>query len=189
LITTDAPRGAFRLAAALCALLLTALVPVGAQPPPAPAAAPSEAQQVEALVRERKYDEAIKRADEVLAKNPRNLQVRFLRAVVLSDTGKAAKRPRIRGDDAGLPGAARAVQQPGGDARRRRPLRDARALLQRAIDVAPNYVTARENLGDLHLAIAADLYAQALKLDPGNAALKSKLQLARDVSAKLRAVR
>ncbi len=190
MISTDAPRAASRLAAALCALLLTALTPVDAQPLPTPAAAPSEAQQVDQLVRERKYDEAIKRADEVLAKNPRNLQVRFLRAVVLSDTGKAAEATAafeaMTQDFPELPEPYNNLAVMHAAAGR---YETARALLQRAIDVAPNYVTARENLGDLHLAIAADLYAQALKLDPGNAALKSKLQLTRDVSAKLRAAR
>ncbi len=190
LIPIDAPRGAFCLAAALCALLLTCVDPAGAQPLPAPVAAPSDAQQVEALVRERKLDEALKRADEVLAKNPRNVQVRFLRAVLLSDTGKAAEATiafeAMTQEFPELPEPYNNLAVMHAAAGR---YETARALLQRAIDVAPNYVTARENLGDLHLAIAADIYAQALKLEPANAALKTKLQLARDVSAKLRAAR
>jgi len=190
LIPTDAPRAAPLVAATFCALLLTAVTPVGAQPLPTPAAAPSEAQQVEALVRERKFDEAIKRADEVLAKNPRNLQVRFLRAVLLSDTGKSVEAiaafEAMTQEFPELPEPYNNLAVMHAAAGR---YETARTLLQRAIDVAPNYLTARENLGDLHLAIAADHYAQALKLDPANAALKSKLQLARDVSAKLRAAR
>lgn len=189
-MSNDAPRGAQFHAAALCALLLTAVANAGAQPLPTPAPAPTEAQQVEALVRERKFDDAIKRADEVLAKNPRNLQVRFLRAVVLSDIGKTAEATAafeaMTQEFPELPEPYNNLAVMHAAAGR---YESARALLQRAIDVAPNYLTARENLGDLHVAIAADAYAQALKLDPANATLKSKLQVARDVSAKLRAAR
>jgi len=156
----------------------------------APAVVPTEAQEIEKLVRERQFDQALQRADTILARNPRNLQVRFLRAVVLSDTGKTAEAtaafeamtqefpelPEPYNNLAVLHAAAGRYDS-------------ARALLLRAIEVAPNYITAQENLGDLHMAIAADVYARALKLDPENAVLKSKLQLARDASARLRAAR
>jgi colicin import membrane protein len=157
-------------------------------PPLVPAT--TETQDIEKLVRERQYDDALKRLDALLAKTPRNVQARFLRAVVLADTGRTAEAvaafeamtqefpelPEPYNNLAVIHAAAGRYDV-------------ARALLLRAIDVAPNYLTAQENLGDLHLAIAADVYAKALKLDPNNAALKAKLQLARDTSAKLRASR
>lgn len=150
----------------------------------------TETQDIEKLVRERQYDDALKRLDALLATQPRNVQARFLRAVVLADAGKTAEAvaafeamtqefpelPEPYNNLAVIHAAAGRYD-------------NARALLLRAIDVAPNYVTAQENLGDLHLAMAADVYARALKLDPGNATLKTKLQLARDAGAKLRASR
>jgi colicin import membrane protein len=65
----------------------------------------------------------------------------------------------------------------------------ARSLLQQAIIAQPNYVTAYENLGDVYVSLAAESYQRALKLDPNNQAAQSKLTLAREISAKLRAVR
>jgi len=157
--------------------------------PPTPAPV-TETQEIEKLVRERKYDDALKRLDALLAKTPRNAQARFLRGLVLAETGRSAEAtaafeamtqefpelPEPYNNLAVIHAAAGRYDT-------------ARALLLRAIDVAPNYITAQENLGDLYLAIAADVYARALKLDPNNAALKAKLQLARDASARLRAAR
>lgn len=152
--------------------------------------ATTETQDIEKLVRERQYDDALKRLDALLAKAPRNVQARFLRAVVLADTGKTAEAvaafEAMTQEFPELPEPYNNLAVIHAAAGRYDP---ARALLLRAIDVAPNYVTAQENLGDLHLAMAADVYARALKLDPGNAALKAKLQLARDAGAKLRASR
>jgi predicted Zn-dependent protease len=74
------------LATLLSACLGSALAQSTAQPPPPP----TEPQQIEQLVRERKYADALKRADDWLVKNPRNAQVRFLRAIALTETGKAA---------------------------------------------------------------------------------------------------
>lgn len=157
-----------------------------AQEPPAA----TEAQEIEKLVRARSFDAALKRADALLARNPRNAQVRFLRAVALTETGNsAAAVAAFEAMNAEFPELPEpynnlAVLHAGAG---RYDL--ARSLLLRAIEVAPNYITAQENLGDLHVAIAADIYARALALDPNNAALKAKLQAARDASARLRAAR
>lgn len=157
-----------------------------AQEPPAA----TEAQEIEKLVRARSFDAALKRADALLARNPRNAQVRFLRAVALTETGKrdeaVAAFEAMNAEFPELPEPYNnlAVLHAGAG---RYDL--ARSLLLRAIEVAPNYITAQENLGDLHLAMAADVYARALALDPNNAALKAKLQAARDASARLRTAR
>ena len=50
-------------------------------------------------------------------------------------------------------------------------------------------LTARENLGDLHIAIAVDVYTRALALDPNNAALKARLQTATEAAGRLRSAR
>ncbi|MCK7502257.1 MAG: hypothetical protein MZW92_79495 [Comamonadaceae bacterium] len=81
-----------------------------------------------------------------------------------------------------LPGA---LQQPGSDLRRSRASYDkARAAAaKRRSARAPDYATAHENLGDVYAcAMAAEAYDKALQLDPGNAALRAKLQLARERS-------
>lgn len=174
------------LALMLCAWLGGALAQSTAtQPPP-----PTEPQQIEQLVRERKYTDALKRADDWLVKNPRNAQVRFLRAIALSETGKVADaQAALEAMTAEFP----ELPEPYNNlavmhaAAGRYEL--ARSLLQRAIDVAPNYLTARENLGDLHIAMAADVYTRALALDPNNASLKARLQAATEAAGRLRSAR
>jgi len=180
------------LAAALVASAAALCWPPSARAQTVPAAAPArtETQEIDTLVRERKYDDALKRLDALLATQPRNVQARFLRAVVLADTGKSAEATSaleaLTQEFPELPepyNNLAVIHAAAGN------YDTARTLLLRAIAVAPNYVTAQENLGDLHLAMAADVYARALKLDPNNAALKAKLQLARDASARLRGSR
>lgn len=175
--------------AAVAALLLAA---AGAQAQSLPTAqpAPTEAQQVEKLLRDGQPALALARADAQLVRNPRNVQLRFLRAVALGDLGRtadaAAALEAMTQEFPELPepyNNLAVLQAAAGQYER------ARVLLLRAIEVAPNYVTARENLGDLHLAIAADTYARALALDPENAALKAKLAAARDAAGKLKAAR
>jgi Flp pilus assembly protein TadD len=175
-----------------CAVVFALALPslVLAQAAPSVAPTTTETQEIEKLVRERKYDDALKRLDALLAANPRNVQARFLRAVALTDTGRTADATAafeaLTQEFPELPepyNNLAVIHAAGGR------YDTARTLLLRAIDVAPNYLTAHENLGDLHFAMAADVYARALKLDPNNTALKAKLQLARDASARLRAGR
>ena len=186
------PRFAALIAAALLAAVATpaAVPPAHAQAAATVPPVATETQAIEALVRERKFDDALKRLDALLASAPRNAQARFLRAVVLADTGKTAEATAaleaMTQDFPELPEPYNNLAVLHAAAGRHEV---ARGLLLRAIDVAPNYLTAQENLGDLHVAIAADVYARALKLDPNSAVLKAKLQLAREASAKLRASR
>ncbi len=156
----------------------------------APAAPPGEREEIARLVRDRQLDAALVRAEAFLAKSPRDAQMRFLRGVILADQGKPAEAiavfeslmqdfpelPEPYNNLAVLLAAQGRYEQ-------------ARALLQRAIDAQPNYVTAYENLGDLHIALAADAYQRGAKLAPNNASLARKLALAREVGGKLRAAR
>jgi len=172
-------------------------MPVAAQlPAPAPGSkamvppAPSAREQVDDLIRGKKLDQALQRADAEIAKNPRDAQVRFLRAVILADLKKTPEAitayesltqefpelPEPYNNLAVLHAAAGRYEV-------------ARSLLLRSIEAQGNYVTARDNLGDLYLAMAADAYTQALKLSPQDKDLQAKLALARDAAARLRAAR
>ena len=57
----------------------------------------------------------------------------------------------------------------------------ARATLEQALRTNPGYATAHENLGDVHAALAAQSYARALKLDPGNVTVPPKLAIVREL--------
>lgn len=158
--------------------------------PLVPAPEPTEAEAIEQLIKERRLDAALQRAERHLAANPRNAQVRFQRAVILADVGRTAdamsafealtqdypELPEPYNNLAVLHAAAGRYEL-------------ARSLLQRSLDVQPNYVTAYENLGDLYLSMAADAYDRGLKLAPSNSSLQGKLTLAREAGTKLRSIR
>jgi Flp pilus assembly protein TadD len=150
----------------------------------------SEAAEIADLMQAGKSEDALKRADRFLAANPRDLQVRFLRAVTLVDLGRkqeaADALTQLTQDFPELPEpynnlAVLAAAQ--GD------LEQAERLLRDAITAQPNYTTAQENLGDLYVAMAAAAFDRASRLDPASGALKSKLALARDLTSKLKATR
>jgi predicted Zn-dependent protease len=150
----------------------------------------SEAAEIADLMRAGKSEQALKRADAFLSARPRDVQVRFLRAVTLIDLGRRQEAVDalvlLTQDFPELPEpynnlAVLAAAQGG--------LERAERLLQQALAAQPNYVTAEENLGDLYVAMAAEAFDRAAKLDPANGALKSKLALARDLTSKLKATR
>jgi Flp pilus assembly protein TadD len=193
---------AFRTAALVPAVIvaLTAglAAPLSAQQPaqwspwspdlvPAPR---SEAAEIAALVQAGKSDEAVKRADKFLADKPRDLQVRFLRAVALVDLGHKKEATdaliQLTQDFPELPepynNLAVLAAADGG-------LEKAEQLLRQAIAAQPNYLTAQENLGDLYAAMAVAAFERASRIDPANAVLKSKLTLARNLTTQLKATR
>lgn len=155
--------------------------------PPPP---PSEAEQVTRLMRERRLDDALARVDEFLAARPRDAQLRFLRGVILSDLGRAGDAvpvfEQLIADYPELPepynNLAVLIAAQGR-------YEQARNLLHQAITAQPNYVTAYENLGDLHVAMAIDAYQRASKLQPADAHLQGKLKLAREFGTQLRGAR
>jgi len=55
--------------------------------------------------------------------------------------------------------------------------------LQSALKINPNYATARENLGDVYVRLAAQSYQRAQQLEKGNATIAPKLELLRQVFA------
>jgi tetratricopeptide (TPR) repeat protein len=185
-------------AAAGCAAALLALPCGHAQlPPPAPGlsvelvpAPRSEAAEIASLVRAGKNDAALKRADAFLADKPHDAQVRFLRAVILSDLGRredaAAAFESLTEDFPELPEPYNNLAVISAAQGR---LQQAERYLRQAIAAQPNYVTAEENLGDLYIALAASAFERASELDPGNSGVKSKLALARDLGTRLRAAR
>jgi len=173
-------------AAVVCAFLLVASARAGAQQP-APA---STAAEVAKLMKAGKHDEALARADARLKDNPRDAQVRFMRGVILTEQGKTVEASttfeRLIQEFPELPepynnlAVLHAAQGRYESAYR---------LLQQALAAQPNYLTAYENLGDLHLSMAEQAYDKALALDGNNRVVKAKLEIARELNARIRAVR
>lgn len=149
---------------------------------------PTDAEEVQRLVSAGRPRDALARADQALAKNPRNAQIRFMRAVILVDlkdlAGARAAFEKLTEEFPELPepyNNLAVLYAADGQ------LESAKKLLETALLVAPNYGTAYENLGDIYLQLAADAYQRAVKLEPNNRQAGSKLALSRELISKTRA--
>ena len=137
---------------------------------------------VDRLTQSGKLDEAMTRADQFLANNPRDAQMRFLKGVAQIDAGKTtdaiATFTRLTQDVPELPEpynnlAVLYASQGQYD--------KARATLESAIRTNPSYSTAHENLGDVYARLASQAYSKALQLDQSNTAIAPKLAVIRTI--------
>jgi tetratricopeptide (TPR) repeat protein len=135
---------------------------------------------VSRLMRAGQYPEALAKSDQYLATKPKDPQMRFLKGVIQTETGKTneaiATFTQITQDYPELPEPYNnmAVLYAG-----QSQFDKARAALEMAIRTNPSYSTAHENLGDVYAKLASQAYSKALQLDSGNAAVQPKLALIR----------
>ena len=135
------------------------------------------------LMRAGQAGEAMAKIDAFLAKNPRDMQMRFVKGVFLTEQGKTAEAiaifTKLTEDHPDLPepyNNLAVLFAASGQYDK------ARAALDMAIRTNPSYATAYENLGDVHAKLASQAYDKALQLDSGNTNAKSKLTLLRTLS-------
>jgi Flp pilus assembly protein TadD len=171
---------------AIACAALVAAAPAAPQQP----RAPSPATEIATLMKAGRNDEALQRADARLKDNPRDAQVRFMRGVILTEQGKIVEAtvafetliqefpelPEPYNNLAVIHAAQGRYES-------------AYRLLQQSLIAQPNYVTAYENLGDLYLSMAEQAYGKALGLDASNRVAKAKLEAARELNVRIRAVR
>jgi len=161
------------LSAALRMLFLAATLSVSA-------AHADDYADVSRLMRASQYAEALAKADQYLASKPRDPQMRFMKGVIQTETGKAneaiATFTQITQDYPELPEPYNnmAVLYAG-----QSQFDKARAALEMAIRTNPSYATAHENLGDVYARLASQAYGKALQLDGSNAGVQPKLALIR----------
>ena len=135
---------------------------------------------VSRLMRAGQYAEATTKSDQYLATKPKDPQMRFLRGVIQTETGKTNDAivtfTQITQDYPELPEPYNnmAVLYAG-----QSQFDKARAALEMAIRTNPSYATAHENLGDVYAKLASQAYSKALQLDGGNAGVQPKLALIR----------
>ena len=160
-------------------LLLGALVSM-----PARAATAEELSEVTRLHRSGQTAAALERADRVLATQPKDAQMRFLKSVILVDSGRPAEAQAILQllvqdypELAEPHNNLAAIHAAAGDYGK------SRAELEETIRLNPGYAPAHENLGDVHALLAAQSYARALRLEPSSATLPRKLALVRQLTA------
>ena len=151
---------------------------------------PTDLQQVQQLLATNRLPQALARADEHLAKNPRDAQMRFVRGVILTELKQTQQArevfQKLTEEFPELPEPYNNLAVIYASEGR---LDNARAALEQAIVAAPNYATAYENLGDIYLQMAADSYQRASKLDPANRQAGAKLSLSREMITKARSTR
>ena len=135
---------------------------------------------VSTLIGANQYPEALAKADQYLATKPRDPQMRFLKGLIQTETGKTADAittfTKITEDYPELPEpynnlAVLYATQSQFD--------KARVALEMAIRTNPSYATAHENLGDIYARLASQAYSKALQLDGNNTAVQPKLALVR----------
>ena len=135
---------------------------------------------VSRLMRAGQYAEAMTKSEQYLAGKPKDPQMRFLKGVIQTETGKTNDAittfTQITQDYPELPEPYNnmAVLYAG-----QSQFDKARAALEMAIRTNPSYATAHENLGDVYAKLASQAYSKALQLDGGNAGVQPKLALIR----------
>lgn len=141
-----------------------------------------EVQDINQLFRKGDLNTALSRANQYLAKNPKDAQVRFLKGLILADQGKSTEAIQvftaITEDYPELPEpynnlavlyAAEGKYEA------------ARNALEMAIRTHPSYATAHENLGDLYAKMASQAYNKALQIDSSNKTAQTKLALIKEM--------
>ena len=134
--------------------------------------------EVQQLLRAGQWQQAQQRADAYLASNAQDPQMRFLKGVAQQQGGQSANAQQtftqLTQDYPELPepynnlAVLHAAQNQ---------LEQARAALDMAIRLNPDYGTAHQNLGDVYTRLAAQAYARAVALDAsGNPALRTRQQ-------------
>ena len=137
-----------------------------------------EAEDIQQLLRAKQYPQAIERADKYLAKSPKDAQVRFLRAIALTEAGRSDEAikafTKLSEDYPHLPEPYNNLAVLYANSNQ---FDKARSALQLAIQTNPSYAIAHENMGDLYARLASQAYDKALQIENNNAQIQTKLKL------------
>jgi Flp pilus assembly protein TadD len=146
-------------------------------PPP-----PSDYQQAMQLYRGAQYDKAMARVEAWLRERPKDARGRFLRGMILSRQQKVDEAIRVYTDlTQDFPELPEPYNNLAVIYADRGELDRALGLLDTAIRANPSFAAAQENLGDIHIRLAAAAYDKALKLDTKSSALAAKLKAANEL--------
>lgn len=137
---------------------------------------------VQLLLKQGQFSKALDSADRLLAAQPKDPQLRFLRGVALTELGRPTEAiaafQALTTDFPELPEpynnlAVLYAQQKQFD--------KAKSALEMAIRTHPAYATAHENLGDVYARLANEAYNKALQIDSANVGAQTKLALIREL--------
>ena len=140
-------------------------------------------QDANKFLRAGQHPQALASVNKALAAKPRDPQVRFLKAVILTEQGNTKEAigifTKLTQDFPELPEPYNnlAVIYAG-----QGQYEKARAALEQSIRTHPSYATAYENLGDVYAKLASQAYDKALQLDKTNTGAQNKLSLVREIA-------
>ena len=143
-----------------------------------------ENDEVAKLYQQGNLGKALEQADAYLATKPKDAQMRFNKALILTEQKKTVDAIRIFSslteDYPDLPEpynnlAVLYASQGQYD--------KAKGALEAAIRTHPSYSTAHENLGDIYAKMASQAYGKALQLDNRNSGAQTKLAMIKDLFA------
>ncbi|PKO91199.1 MAG: DUF4440 domain-containing protein [Betaproteobacteria bacterium HGW-Betaproteobacteria-10] len=138
--------------------------------------------EVQRLIKQGQYAQALEKVDAHLSAKPKDAQGRFLKGLIYTEMNKPAEAigvfTKLTEDYPELPEpynnlAVLFAQQ--------KQYEKARTALEMAIRTHPSYAIAYENLGDVYAKLASQAYDKALQLDTANATTQNKLALIRDL--------
>jgi tetratricopeptide (TPR) repeat protein len=185
-VATTAIRAISAFLARLCRLArvvppVLALVLVLAAPPTARA---DDVGDADLLLRAGHTDQALEKIDAYLAKNPQDMQARFLKGIILTEQKRETEAIdvflRLTQDN---PEYAEPYNNLAVLYAARGNLEGARNALETAVRVNPKYVTAQENLGDVYARLAVRAYERAEALGTKDKTVGAKLKLSRELIA------
>ena len=142
--------------------------------------------EIQHLLKQGQTEQALAKADALIAAQPNDAHARFLKGQILGDTGRTQEAiaffTRMTEDFPELPEpynnlATLYAQQKQYD--------KARAALEMAVRANPNYALAHENLGDVYAKLAARAYEQAARLGAADSSAGSPSARARAKAAAL----
>ena len=172
----------------LSRILVIGLLLCGMVASPARSATADDLAEVTRLHRSGQTAAALERADRTLAASPKDAQMRFLKSVLLADSGRAGEAQAILlqivqeyPELAEPHNNLAAIYAASGEYAK------SRAELEEAIRLNPGYAPAHENLGDVHALLASQSYARAQRLEPTSTSLPRKLTLVRQLTTPLAA--
>ncbi len=137
---------------------------------------------IQLLINEKNYKEALLSAEELLSRNPSDIKLRFMKGLILTRMDRYSEAEKVfialTENNPELPepyNNLAVVYAAQGK------YSEAAEALKSAINTHPSYATAHENLGDIYAKLASRAYNQALELDTSNNAAREKLSLVNEL--------
>lgn len=132
-------------------------------------------EKARSLIEQGRYQAAVAQIEQYLQENSQDPQARFLHALALARSGNQGRAIEVFSKLASdFPDLAEPRNNLGVLFAQMGEYEKARAALTEAVRIDPNHAPAQENLGDVHVALAKQAYAQAGQVEGDNRAVRAK---------------